>query len=121
MDKSLSRSTDDGLRRYLDRGEVLQATMDQLRKDLALQPADLVAPLDPLNAFEDLRAQVVPVLHRLSDQGEHLLKVAMYRVDIAEPHLRRAMAAGGMPVLAGEVVLRALQKVLTRMRFAGRF
>jgi hypothetical protein len=31
------------------------------------------------------------------------------------------MALGGVHALAGECVLRALQKVLTRLRFAGRF
>lgn len=109
------------MQRHLDRGDVLRATMDQLCKDLALEPSKLTAPTDPADAFEALRAQVLPVLRSLSDRGPHPLQVAMYRVDIAEPHMRRAMAAGGLHALAGEVVLRALQKVLTRLRSVGRF
>lgn len=121
MDKSLSKAGDASPQRFLDRAEVLQATVEQLRKDLALDAEELPTPPDPENAFEQLRAGVFPVLQQLSNVGEQRLKVAMYRVDIPEPHLRRTMASGGLHALAGEVVLRALQKVLTRLRFAGRF
>lgn len=109
------------LQRHLGHAEVLERTLDQLRKDLALGSTELSAPADPANAFEDLRVQVLPVLRTLEERGAQAVKVAMYRVDIPEPHLRRAMAAGGLDALAGEVVLRALQKVLTRLRFAGRY
>ena len=51
----------------------------------------------------------------------HDLQVAMYRVDIPEAHLKRTLAQGGLHALAGECVLRELQKVLTRLRFAGRY
>ncbi|MBL8009142.1 MAG: hypothetical protein JNJ64_00935, partial [Flavobacteriales bacterium] len=48
----------------------------------------------------------------------HALGVVLYRVDLPEAHARRSMAAGGLPELAGQLVLRALQKVLTRLRSA---
>lgn len=95
--------------------------MDQLRKDLSLEVDELLPPTDVTDAFEALREQVLPVLRALDASGEHPLKVAMYRVDIPELYMRRTMAAGGLHALAGEVVLRALQKVLTRLRFAGRY
>ena len=72
-------------------------------------------------AFELLREAVLPVLEALENNGAHALQVAMYRVDIPEAHLRRTMAHGGLQALASAVVLRALQKVLTRLRYAGRF
>lgn len=121
MDKSLSRSDQQGIRLHLDRAEVLAATVDQLRKDLAVGQEAIIPPDDPSNAFEHLQAQVEPILQGLSASGDHALRVAMYRVDIAEAHLRRTLDRGGSDALAGEVVLRALQKVLTRMRFAGRY
>lgn len=121
MDKDLSISGGDGLQRYLDRAEVLRCTVEQLRKDLALGETDLVCPVPGDTAFEALRGKVHPVLLTLDDRGADALKVAMYRVDIPEAHLYRTMARGGLHALAGEVVLRALQKVLTRMRHAGRF
>ena len=121
MDKSLSRSDEQGMRLHLDRAEVLGATVEQLRKDLAVGHDGIVPPDDPEDAFEHLRQQVLPILRTLADTGDHALRVAMYRVDIAEAHLRRTMERGGLDALAGEVVMRALQKVLTRLRFAGRY
>ena len=121
MNTQLSKPGDDGLIRFLDRSEVLQDTVAQLRKDLALSAENFPTPNVGENAFEELRQQVLPVLEGLTAQGAHALQVAMYRVDIPETHLRRTMARGGSHALAGECVLRALQKVLTRLRFAGRF
>jgi hypothetical protein len=114
-------SGNSGLGRFLDREEVLQATVAQLCKDLSLQPEELPVPAMDEDTFERLRKAVLPVLERLHGQGVHALQVAIYRVDIPEPHMRRTMAAGGLHALAGETVLRCLQKVLTRLRHAGRF
>jgi len=121
MDNGLSISGADGMQRYLDRSEILTSTVDQLRKDLSLALEEFKAPEPGDAAFEALRGQVFPVLQASADRGDHALKVLMYRVDIPEAHMHRTMTAGGLHALSGEVVLRALQKVLTRMRFAGRF
>lgn len=106
------------LRPFLDRGEVLQATVDQLRKDLAVESDRIPVPEVGEGAFEELRTHVLPVLEEL--RSTHGFQVAMYRVDIPEKHLLRSMETGGMRELAGEVVLRCLQKVLTRLRHSGR-
>ncbi len=108
-------------RRYLDRAEVLGSTVAQLRKDLGMTEDELPEPPVGDNTFEDLRASVLPRLEDLQEKGAHDLQVIMYRVDIPEGHLRRTMANGGLRALAGECVVRALQKVLTRLRFAGRY
>ena len=121
MDKPLSRSGDQAVQLFLDRADVLRGTMAQLCKDLSLSDDGLKEPPSPEEAFELLSEQVLSALEVINSLGEHSLKVAMYRVDIAEPHLRRTLAAGGLDALSKEVVLRALQKVLTRLRFAGRF
>lgn len=121
MHNELSRKDDASLARYLDRAEVLSATTVQLRKDLALSDQELLVPDASVDAFEALRGSIEPRLEELDRKGRHALQVAMYRVDIPEGHLGRTLALGGIPLLAGECVLRALQKVLTRMRYAGRY
>lgn len=109
------------MQKFLDRAEVLSATVEQLRKDLSLEASEMPQPAVSEQAFEQLREQVKPVLDGLLARGVHALQVVMYRVDIPEAHLRRTLGSGGVHALAGEVVLRALQKVLTRLRYAGRF
>jgi hypothetical protein len=109
-------TTGGGLVPWLDRAEVLAATVAQLRKDLNAPELELPDPGE--GAFEALRAQVLPVVEDRHRQGQHALGVVLYRVDLPEAHAKRSMAAGGLPELAGQVVLRALQKVLTRMRYA---
>lgn len=121
MDNSLSVSGADGLQRFLDRAEVLQAVVDQLRKDLSLSEEELPRPELNEGTFDVLSATVLSVLQDLDARGAHALQVAMYRVDIPEAHLQRTLALGGLAALSKEVVLRALQKVLTRMRYAGRY
>jgi hypothetical protein len=107
--------------RQLDRAEVLASTVAQLRKDLAMDEQELPLPAVGEGAFEQLRTLVLPRLEHLQRQSTTALQTAMYRVDIPEAHLRRTLAMGGLQFLAGECVLRALQKVLTRLRYAGRF
>ena len=109
------------MQRWLDRAEVLASTVAQLRKDLGMDEHALPLPAVGEEAFEQLREAVLPRLQHLQRQSVSALQTAMYRVDIPEPHLRRTLALGGLHALAGECVLRALQKVLTRLRFAGRY
>lgn len=121
VNSDLSKPDERGLARHLECAEVLEQTVQQLRKDLALSDAELPGPVVGEGAFEELRAAVHPVLLRLDRMGGQALQASMYRVDIPEAHLHRTLNAGGLHALAGECVLRALQKVLTRLRFAGRF
>jgi hypothetical protein len=95
---------------------VLEATTAQLRKDL--NAPQLVEPAVGDGAFEALRAAVRTVLEERVSGGA--LGQVLYRVDVPEGQYRRAMEAGGLHELAGAVVLRCLQKVLTRERAAGR-
>jgi hypothetical protein len=106
----------EGMMPRLSEEEVLRATVDQLNKDLALGGGGVRPVTVGPDAFEELRAQVTPLLESM---GGHDRQVALYRVDVPESWTREALAVGGTHELAGRVVLRALQKVLTRLRFGG--
>jgi hypothetical protein len=121
VNNELSKPGQGGVNRWLDKAEVLSSTVDQLRKDLSMSAEELPLPALGEEAFEELRSAVLPRLEALQAKGTAVLQVAIYRVDIPEAHMRRTMAHGGLYALAGECVLRALQKVLTRLRFAGRY
>lgn len=110
-----------GLSKFLDRSEILAATVEQLSKDLSVGEDRISIPALGEGTFELLRSQVTPIMEELQAAGTHALQVAMYRVDITENRMHWALGHGGVDTLAGEVVLRCLQKVLTRMRHSGRF
>lgn len=107
-----------GLRRRLDEAAVLEGTVQQLRKDLRAE--GLALPAVGEAAFEDLRAQVLAVVQERERDGAHAFGLVVNRVDLTERQVREALAAGGLHALAGSIVLRCLQKVLSRMRYAGR-
>lgn len=112
---------EEGVRRWLDRKEVLSSTVGQLRKDLSLGAYEIVEPHADEGAFEALRAQVLVALDRWQSTDSTALSRAINRIDLTEAQVNAAMDRGGFGELAGAVVLRALQKVLTRLRHAGRY
>ena len=103
---------DPALVRLVD-AQVLRLVVEQLRKDLG-EPG-LPAPPADQGAFEALRSAVLDVITRRSDESTHALGVVLYRVDLPERHAKAAMAHGGLPELSGKLVLRTLQKVITRL------
>ena len=105
-----------GLRKRLDEAVVLLETVAQLRKDLREEALTLPAVGD--GAFEDLRVQVLAVIEERDREGAHAFGLVVNRVDLTEHQMRSAMA-GGLHGLAGAIVLRCLQKVLSRKRYAG--
>jgi len=119
--QELPSSGDDGLRRWLDRAEVLASTVAQLRKDLSLGADELIEPPADEGAFEAVRAQVLTALARSQGSDTTSLSRAINRIDLTERQVNAAMDRGGLNELAGAMVHRALQKVLSRLRYAGRF
>ncbi len=114
----LSESREEGLRKRLDEAVVLLSVVEQLRKDL--NAPGLVLPTVGPTAFESLRAQVLEVLGERERQGGHALGLVLNRVDLTEGAFQQAVRAGGPDQLAAVIVLRCLQKVLARERYAGR-
>lgn len=118
---SLSKGEEDGLRLWLDRAEVLSSTVAQLRKDLALDAAELPDPPVGDEAFELLRAQVLTALGSWQRLSPSSFSRAINRIDLTERQVKAAMDRGGLHELAGTIVQRALLKVLSRLRHAGRY
>ena len=122
MNEELSKSGNEdgghtGLRKRLDEAAVLMETVAQLRKDLRVE--DMQLPGVGEGAFEELRAQVLRIVEDRQREGAHAFGLVINRVDLTERQVKAAMAANGLNGLAGSIVLRCLQKVLSRMRYAG--
>lgn len=114
----LSRTGPAEIRRRLDEAVVLLATVRQLEKDL--NEEDWPVPEVSVEAFEVLRGRVLRVLEERQARGAHAFGLVLNRVDLHERAFREAVAVGGLDQLAAVVVLRCLQKVLARERYAGR-
>jgi hypothetical protein len=114
-------SKGEGLVRSLDRADVLRETVAQLRKDLACDEEALRQPPVGDAAFEALREQLLVLLEAWQRSQPASLSRAINRVDLNERQVNEATARGGLHELAGSMVVRCLQKVLSRHRFAGRF
>jgi hypothetical protein len=117
MHGELSKSGSEGLRKRLDEAVVLHETVLQLRKDL--NEEDIPLPKTDDQAFEGLRASVLGHMGAWERSEPSRFSRAINRVDLTERQVNDAMAQGGLPELAGRMVLRCLQKVLIRKRFAG--
>jgi hypothetical protein len=117
MNGELSRCQSDGLRKRLDEAVVLHETVLQLRKDL--NEEEIPLPGTDHQAFERLRASVLGHMGAWERSEPSRFSRAINRVDLTERQVNDAMAQGGLPELAGRMVLRCLQKVLIRKRFAG--
>ena len=115
MDDELS-TTEQGLRRWLDEVAILRDTVAQLRKDLDLP--ELAAPPPGNAAFEALRSDVLKAIEGWAAGNSAALSRAINRVDLTERMVDSATGRGGIPELAGLMVLRCLQKVVLRMHFS---
>ncbi len=118
MNNELSKAGDQALVRSLDRAEVLGATVQQLRKDLALAPEALPEPEVGDAAFEQLRASVLRALDHWTRTGSSAFSRAVNRVDLTERMVNDATDRGGLHELAALMVQRCLLKVMLRKRFS---
>ncbi|MBK8499935.1 MAG: hypothetical protein IPL52_14225 [Flavobacteriales bacterium] len=100
---------------------MLTSTVDQLRKDLSLTAEELPVPDVGDGAFEFLRSHVLIALERWTRSSATAFSRAVNRVDLTEGMVKTATDRGGLHELAGLMVIRCLQKVLSRARYAGRF
>lgn len=103
---------------WLDRAAVLREVRLQLAKDLGVDVDELDVEGMAGTVAERLRARVLRVLGGKECEGAHVLRSVLYRVDVPEGWAGEAMRTDGLNGLSGAVVLRALQKVLTRHRYA---
>ena len=106
---------------HLVKSDIFMACIQQTEKDLHAYGIQIPLQLPGTMPLRELLHELTPQLHRLLEHGTHLQEI-LYRVDVSESILQKALVAcQDMPLdelLGRLIILRELQKVLTRQSFS---
>ena len=111
----------DNVARFLDSAAVVQETAEQIMKDFAMFGITITFSGNTDQAYRELHEQLVDqIRHLLANDYQRLLSV-LYQVDITQREITRAGLElpdyNEMEVLAHQIIVRDLKKVLTRRYF----
>jgi len=111
----------DNVARFLDSAAVVQETAEQIMKDFAMFGISITFSGNTNQAYHELHEQLVDqIRHLLANDYQRLLSV-LYQVDITQKEITRAGLElpdyNEMEVLAHQIIVRDLKKVLTRRYF----
>lgn len=97
---------------------IVHETAEQLIRDADVFGFEVTFSGNPFTAYEELKKELEGTLARWRKEDPAKLQAFMYRVDLPEHRFKQALA-GTTPIedLAGLVVEREFQKVLTRRYF----
>lgn len=99
------------IEKYRQDLEVIRNTAKQVAKDFEPYGIEINLPLDVGNAYEDLKAQLIPALEKLMRKNPEQLSRLLYRIDVSEKQYADAVTA---PELSHLILERELIKVITR-------
>jgi len=111
----------DNVARFLDSAAVVQETAEQIMKDFAMFGITITFSGNTAQAYRELHEQLVDqIRHLLANDYQRLLSV-LYQVDITQREITQAGLDlpdyNEMEVLAHQIIVRDLKKVLTRRYF----
>ncbi|GET25009.1 hypothetical protein [Prolixibacter sp. NT017] len=111
----------DNVARFLDSTAVVQETAEQIMKDFAMFGITITFSGNTDHAYHELHEQLVDqIRHLLTNDYQRLLSV-LYQVDITQREITQAGLDlpdyNEMEVLAHQIIVRDLKKVLTRRYF----
>jgi hypothetical protein len=100
--------------------EIIRETVRQLKKDLGGEGNDFFLSGNEINAFQELKDQLIPVIENLSKGDKSVFNSLLYKIDIPEKDYMEALKReSDFPeVLAEFIIRREFQKVLTKRFFS---
>ena len=103
---------------YFDRVDIIEQTIEQIKKDFDPFRLEIQSPDGDENFYQRLFSQVEPfILKLIKDNYRELLQV-LYRIDVNEKKISESVnnssAAGLSSEIARLVIFRELQKVVIR-------
>mgnify|MGYP005655276993 CR=1 FL=1 len=111
------------LQAYYNRADLLQKVVAQIQKDFNWFSADISFDASAKeSAYQQLYAQVLPIVEELLNDDYPKLMALLYRIDLDEEFVNRKLKetpnADTDEVIADLIIKRELQKVIIRMHYS---
>ncbi|MBK7761823.1 MAG: hypothetical protein IPI46_00430 [Bacteroidetes bacterium] len=108
---------------YFNQQEIVVETVAQLQKDMSTFGIEITFSGNMHSVYNELHSQLVNAIHQIGISGTKIYSI-LYRIDISEKEIAQATADNPhynqVEVLAHQMILRELKKVLTRRAIAGK-
>lgn len=106
---------------YFNKVEIIQATANQIMKDMAMFGIEIKYTGNMATAYKELHDQLTRQIDILIDNSYSKLISILYRIDVSEKDLAQAKVdMEGYKhgeIIAHQIIVRELKKVLTRMYY----
>ncbi|MBI3500681.1 MAG: hypothetical protein HY063_02715 [Bacteroidetes bacterium] len=106
---------------YLNRLDILNETAQQIIKDFGMAGMEIKFSGKIENAYEELFSQILPLVEKLHEENFQNFYNLMYRIDISETQIKKAMESSldkkFSEVVTDLILKREIQKVITRKSF----
>lgn len=118
---SLPQISNQNVSVYLNQGEVVTETAEQIMKDFGMFGVEITFSGNTADAYHELHTQLVDQITVLMARNYDLLLSVLYQVDISSREIDRTARElphySHVEVIAHQVIVRDLKKVLLRRYF----
>lgn len=109
---------------FLNQAEIVQETAQQIMKDFGMFGVEITFSGETNRAYDELHKQLIDQISLLLDRNYDLLLSVLYQVDITDREIARATRElphyNQVEIIAHQVIVRDLKKVLLRRYFKSR-
>ena len=117
----LQNINNSNLKTFLNKEEIVTATAQQIMKDFGMFGVEIIFSGKIESAYDELHSQLVIQIKILMDRDMEKLMSVLYQVDISDAEIRKAEKElpgyTNVEVIAHQIIVRDLKKVLTRNYF----
>jgi hypothetical protein len=118
---NLPQVTNNNVSGFLNQAEIVQETAEQIMKDFGMFGVEITFSGDTNNAYNELHHQLIDQISLLLERNYDLLLSVLYQVDITDREIAKATRElphyNQVEIIAHQVILRDLKKVLLRRYF----
>jgi len=109
---------------FFTRAEIVQETAEQIMKDFGMFGVEITFSGDTSQAYNELHHQLIDQISLLLGRKSDLLFSVLYQVDITDREIAKATRElphyNQVEIIAHQVIVRDLKKVLLRRYFKNR-